>query len=304
MKRVSEPYHIPVLLQDCIDALAIKPDGIYVDVTFGGGGHSKEILKKLSDKGKLIAFDQDQDAKGNAPDDDRFELIEENFEFMKNFLRERGIREVDGILADLGVSSHQFDVPERGFSIRFDAPLDMRMNQSAELSAAKLINKYDEESLSKLFWEYGELRNARAIARRLVQVRIDDPIKTVFQLKEAIKGLAPWGKENQFYAKVFQAIRIEVNKELEVLEKFLERATDLLKKDGRLVVMSYHSLEDRLVKNYMRSGDFGGKLSKDFYGNPIRPLKPLTSKAIKATEKEIAQNSRARSARLRIAEKI
>jgi 16S rRNA (cytosine1402-N4)-methyltransferase len=304
MKRVSNPYHIPVLLHDCIDALAIKPDGIYVDVTFGGGGHSKEILKKLGEKGKLIAFDQDADALLNVFEDDRFELIEENFEFIKNFLRERGIKQVDGILADLGVSSHQFDIPERGFSIRFDAPLDMRMNQSAGITAAKLINSYSEEQLSKLFWEYGELKNARAIARRIVQARLDAKINTVFQLKEAIKELSPRGKENQFYAKVFQGIRIEVNRELEVLENFLQRASDLLGSGGRLVVMSYHSLEDRLVKNFMRSGNYGGVVEKDFYGNPIRPLKPLSGKAIKASDKEIELNSRARSARLRVAEKV
>lgn len=304
MKRVSNPYHIPVLLHDCVDALAIKPNGVYVDVTFGGGGHSREILKNLGAEGKLIAFDQDADAIPNVPEDDRFELIEENFEFIKNFLRERGIKEVDGILADLGVSSHQFDIPERGFSIRFDAPLDMRMNQSVGITAAKLINTYSEEELSKLFWEYGELKNSRAIARRIIQVRIDNKIKTVFQLKEALSDLAPWGKENQFFAKVFQGVRIEVNRELEVLENFLARATDLLKPGGRLVVMSYHSLEDRMVKNYMRSGNLGGDVEKDFYGNPIRPLKPLSAKAIKATEKEIELNTRARSARLRIAEKV
>lgn len=303
MKRVSNPYHIPVLLQDCIDGLAIRPDGIYVDVTFGGGGHSKEILKKLNEEGKLIAFDQDPDARNNVPDDNRIELIEENFEFMKNFLRERGIKEVDGILADLGVSSHQFDVPERGFSIRFDAPLDMRMNQKGDLTAANLIKNYDEEQLSKLFWEFGELKNSRAIARKIVQVRMEKQIKTVFELKEELKGLAPWGKENQFYARIFQAIRIEVNRELEVLKNFLSRATDLLKKDGRMVVMSYHSLEDRLVKNFMRSGNLGGVVEKDFFGNPVRPLKPLKSKAIKANDDEIKTNPRARSARLRIAEK-
>lgn len=301
---MNRPYHIPVLLHDCINGLAIKPDGIYVDVTFGGGGHSREILKKLNENGRLLAFDQDADAKLNVPDDSRFELIEENFKFMKNFLRERGINEVDGILADLGVSSHQFDVPERGFSIRFDAPLDMRMDQNGEMTAAELINTYSEEELSKLFWEYGELRNSRGIARRIVQVRIDEKIKTVFQLKEELKGLAPRGKENQFYAKVFQAIRIEVNSELDVLRDFLVRATDTLKTDGRLVVMSYHSLEDRLVKNYMRSGNMKGVVEKDFYGNPVRPLEPIMTKAIKARDEEIELNARARSARLRIAKKI
>lgn len=304
MTKVNRPYHIPVLLQDCINGLNIKPDGIYVDVTFGGGGHSRAILKELNEKGKLLAFDQDPDALQNVPNDERFELIEENFEFMKNFLRERGIKEVDGILADLGVSSHQFDIPVRGFSIRFDAPLDMRMNQKGGLTAAKIINSYSEEELRSLLSEYGELRNARAIARKLIQSRIEKKIKTVFELKEEIKSLAPRGKENQFYAKVFQALRIEVNRELEVLKRFLERGTDILKVGGRMVVISYHSLEDRLVKNYLRSGNLDGKLDKDFYGNPIRPLKPIMQKAIKAEESEITENKRARSARLRIAEKL
>ena len=304
MIKVSSAYHIPVLLKECIDGLNIKPDGVYVDVTFGGGGHSRAILEKLSSKGKLIAFDQDPDAVKNVPDDDRFELIEENFEFMKNFLRERGIKEVDGILADLGVSSHQFDVPLRGFSIRFDAPLDMRMNQKGSMTAAKLLNTYEEEQLSRLFWEYGDLKNSRAIARKIVQCRVDEKIKTVFQLKKELNDLAPRGKENQFFAKIFQALRIEVNRELEVLKLFLERATEILKKEGRLVVISYHSLEDRLVKNFIRSGSTGGKIEKDFYGNTIRPLKPLMSKAIQADDAEIQMNSRARSARLRIAEKI
>ena len=301
---MSKPYHIPVLLQDSIEGLNIKPEGVYVDVTFGGGGHSRAILKQLNDKGKLFAFDQDPDAKENVPEDDRFELIEENFEFMKNFLRERGIKEVDGILADLGVSSHQFDVPIRGFSIRFDAPLDMRMNQKGNMTASKLLNSYEEEQLSRIFWEFGDLKNARAIARKIVQGRVDVKIKTVFELKDLLNELAPRGKENQFFAKVFQALRIEVNRELEVLKTFLERATEILKVEGRLVVISYHSLEDRLVKNYIRSGDMKGKVEKDFYGNAVRPLKPIMSKAIQADEKEIENNSRARSARLRIAEKL
>ncbi len=301
---VSRPYHIPVLLHDCIDGLNIKPDGVYVDVTYGGGGHSRVILEKLNDKGRLFAFDQDPDAIQNVPDDPRFELIEENFEFMRNFLKERGVNKVDGILADLGVSSHQFDIPDRGFSIRFDAPLDMRMNQKGSLTAANIVNTYDEGELSKIFWTYGDLKNGRAIARKICQSRLDAKIRTVFELKKELNKLAPRGKENQFFAKVFQALRIEVNRELEVLERFLLRANDMLEKEGRLVVMSYHSLEDRLVKNFIRSGNTEGKMEKDFYGNLIRPLKPMMSKAIKASDKEISENARARSARLRIAEKI
>ena len=304
MRVVSSPYHIPVLLHDCINGLNIKPDGVYVDVTFGGGGHSKAILEKLSDKGRLYAFDQDPDAIQNIPDDPRFELIEENFEFMKKFMKEKGIAEVDGILADLGVSSHQFDIPDRGFSIRFEAPLDMRMNQKGGITAAKIIDAYGEGELKKMFWTYGDLKNAGAIARKIVQSRLDNKITTVFELKKELNKLAPRGKENQFFAKVFQALRIEVNRELEVLERFLSTATDMLKKEGRLVVMSYHSLEDRLVKNHVRSGNTEGKMEKDFFGNLTRPLKPLASKAIKASDKEISENARARSARLRIAEKI
>lgn len=304
MMGVSSPYHIPVLLHDCINGLNIDPDGVYVDVTYGGGGHSRAILEKLSDKGRLYAFDQDPDAIQNIPDDPRFELIEENFEFMRNFLKERGVTEVDGILADLGVSSHQFDIPDRGFSIRFDAPLDMRMSQKGSFTAANILNSYDEGELKKMFWTYGDLKNSGAIARKIVQSRLDNKITTVFELKKELNNLAPRGKENQFFAKVFQALRIEVNRELEVLERFLSMATDMLKKEGRLVVMSYHSLEDRLVKNHVRSGNTEGKLEKDFYGNLIRPLRPLKLKAIKASDKEIIENARARSARLRIAEKI
>ena len=304
MIKVSKPYHIPVLLHDCLNGLNIREDGVYVDVTFGGGGHSKAILEKLGPKGKLFAFDQDPDAKENVPNDERFELIEENFMYIKNFIRERGIRKVDGVLADLGVSSHQFDVPDRGFSIRFDAPLDMRMNQKGKLTAAKIIKTYEEKDLIHILSAYGELKNARTVARKIIQERSLSPITTVEELKTTLGSTAPKGKENQFYAKVFQALRIEVNQELEVLIHFLSRATDLLAPKGRLVIMSYHSLEDRLVKNFMRSGDVKGKQGKDFYGNLIRPLKPLVSKAIKADEEEIEANPRARSARLRIAEKI
>jgi len=300
---VNSPYHIPVLLNDCINGLKINPDGVYVDVTFGGGGHSKTILEKLGKQGKLMALDQDPEAKRNAPDDERFELIEGNFEFVKNFLRERGIKKVDGVLADLGVSSHQFNTPKRGFSIRFDAPLDMRMSMQGGLTAKKIANSYSEDELKWMLRNFGELKNASAVARRIVQQRDDAKILTVNDLKEAVVKSAPRGKENQFYARVFQAFRIEVNQELKVLENFLQRIADVIKPGGRLVVMSYHSLEDRMVKNYLRAGNSKGIIEKDFFGNMIRPFKPLTAKAVKPGEEEINKNNRARSARLRIAEK-
>ena len=303
MKRVNNPYHIPVLLNDCIDGLKINPAGIYIDVTFGGGGHSLEILNKLDENGKLMALDQDPEAASNAPIDERFELIEGNFEFIKNFIRERGIKKVDGVLADLGVSSHQFNKAERGFSIRYDAPLDMRMSKQGDLTAKRIANRYSEDELKLMFRNFGELRNASAVARKIVQAREEKSISTVFELKEVVSKSAPWGKENQFYARVFQAFRIEVNQELKVLQNFLERMPDVIKPGGRLVVMSYHSLEDRMVKNFLRSGNRKGVLEKDFYGNIIRPFKPITTKAIKPDEDEIKINSRARSARLRIAEK-
>jgi len=304
MTRVNSPYHIPVLLNNCIEGLKIDPSGIYIDVTFGGGGHSVEILKNLDEKGRLMALDQDPEAAINAPIDDRFELIEGNFEFVKNFLRERGIKKVNGVLADLGVSSHQFNKAERGFSIRYDAPLDMRMSKQGELTAKRIANRYSEDELKLMLRNFGELRNAPAVARKIVQAREDKSITTVFELKEAVSKSAPWGKENQFYARVFQAFRIEVNQELKVLESFLERMPDVLKPGGRLVVMSYHSLEDRMVKNFLRSGNTKGVMEKDFFGNIIRPFKPITTKAIKPDEDEIKINSRARSARLRIAERI
>ena len=303
MTRVNNPYHIPVLLNNCIDGLKIDPTGVYLDVTFGGGGHSIEILKKLDKNGKLLALDQDPEAANNAPFDDRFELIEGNFEFVKNYLRERGIKKVDGVLADLGVSSHQFNKAERGFSIRYDTPLDMRMSKQGELTARKIANRYSEDELKLMLRNFGELRNAPTVARKIVQARDEKPISTVFELKEAVRKSAPRGKENQFFARVFQAFRIEVNQELTVLENFLERMPDVLKPGGRLVVMSYHSLEDRMVKNFIRSGNINGIMEKDFYGNIIRPFKPITTKAIKPDEEEIKINSRARSARLRIAEK-
>ena len=300
MKRVNNPYHIPVLLNDCIDGLNINPDSIYVDVTFGGGGHSKMILERLGSNGRLIALDQDPEAARNAPVDNRFELIEGNFEFVKNYLRERGIKKVAGVLADLGVSSHQFDQADRGFSIRYDAPLDMRMSKQGELTAKNIANDYSEDEMRLMFRNFGELRNAAAVARKIAQVRDEKHLNMVFELKDAIRELAPWGKENQFYARVFQAFRIEVNQELNVLNNLLQRMNEVIEPGGRLVILSYHSLEDRMVKNYLRSGNAKGIIEKDFYGNIVRPFNPITTKAIKAGEKEISNNGRARSARLRI----
>lgn len=297
-------YHVPVMRQECIDALAIKPDGIYVDVTFGGGGHSKEILKHLGPKGRLIAFDQDPDAVKNALDDPRFTLIHQNFRFLKNYLRLEGIRAVDGILADLGVSSHQFDDADRGFSIRFDADLDMRMDQVSDLDARKVLRTYAEEDLHRIFGMYGEIINAKTLAKTIVTARLNQEINTVAELKEVIKKLVPKGKEHKYHAQVFQALRIEVNKELEALQEFLEQTVGVLKESGRLVVMSYHSLEDRLVKNFMAKGKFKGEVEKDFFGNEIKPFKVISRKAIVANEEELARNNRARSAKLRIAEKV
>ncbi len=297
-------YHTPVMLQECIDALAIRPDGVYVDVTFGGGGHSKEILKNLSASGRLLAFDQDADAKNNIPNDRRLTFIDQNFRYLKNNCRLHGALPVNGILADLGVSSHQFDQPERGFSIRFDAVLDMRMDQTGTLTAAQVINTYAEEKLHRIFGMYGEIKNARSLARTIVAARLNQPVETVEQFKAVIARLTPRGKENKYLAQVFQALRIEVNQEMEALQEFLEQTADVLDKGGRLVVMSYHSLEDRLVKNFMAKGKFSGEVEKDFYGNEIKPFKVISRKAITASEEEINQNNRARSAKLRIAEKV
>lgn len=301
---MSNNYHVPVMLQPCIDGLDIKPDGVYVDVTFGGGGHSKEILKHLGPKGILIAFDQDPDAQANIPADDRFVFIDQNFGFLKNNLRLKGFRQVDGILADLGVSSHQFDVPARGFSIRSNADLDMRMDQHRDLTAAHVLNTYSEDKLHKLFGIYGEVKNAKSLARAIVTARLDKPFTDIDSLKSAISAHIPKGKENKYLAQVFQALRIEVNAEIQVLEDFLQQAAEVLKPGGHLVVMSYHSLEDRPVKNFMAKGKFQGEVEKDFFGNQQKPFNVITRKAIIATDEEIAQNNRARSAKLRIAEKI
>lgn len=296
-------YHNPVLLHETVDGLNIKPDGIYVDVTFGGGGHSKEILRRLGPDGKLFGFDQDEDAWNNALSDERFTLVQENFRYIKRFLRFHGVKSVDGILADLGVSSHQFDVPERGFSTRFDADLDMRMSKRNELDAYKVINEYDESNLKRVFLDYGELKVAPALARTIVDAREKKDIKTTEELKTVLAKYLPEKVKNKVLAQIYQAIRIEVNQEMEVLKEFLEQSLEILKPGGRLSVISYHSLEDRLVKRFMKNGLFEGEPERDFFGNFSVPFK-LVGKLIVPTEAEIKINNRARSAKLRIAEKI
>jgi 16S rRNA (cytosine1402-N4)-methyltransferase len=296
-------YHNPVLLKETVDGLNIHPDGIYVDVTFGGGGHSREMMSRLGSNGKLVAFDQDIDALNNAIADDRFLLINENFRFIKRFLRFHGIKQVDGILADLGVSSHQFDVAERGFSTRFDAELDMRMNQKGELSAYHVINEYDEQDIARVLFQYGELKNARAMANVIVMARRDKDIKNSEQLKQVLAKFLPAHKSNKILAQIYQAIRIEVNQEMDVLKEFLEQSLEILKPGGRLSVISYHSLEDRLVKRFFRNGLFEGEPERDFFGNFEVPFK-MVEKLIVPTDAEIAINNRARSAKLRVAEKI
>lgn len=296
-------YHNPVLLTETVDGLNIKEDGVYVDVTFGGGGHSKEILKRLGDKGKLFAFDQDLDALENTIDDDRFTLINENFRFVKRFLRFHGVKKVDGILADFGVSSHQFDVAKRGFSTRFEADLDMRMNQQNELSAFHVVNEYEEEQLKQVFLQYGELRSAPAMSRLIVEHRKTEPIVTSEQLKKVLRKFLPPRYENKVLAQIYQAIRIEVNQEIEVLKEFLEQTPELLKEKGRLSFISYHSLEDRLVKRFIRNGMFEGEPERDVFGNFEVPLKKVNG-LIVPTAEEIKINNRARSAKLRIAEKL
>lgn len=295
-------YHNPVLLKETVDGLNIKPDGIYVDVTFGGGGHSKEILARLGDNGKLFAFDQDEDALKNALPDERFELINENFRFIKRFLRFHNVRHVDGILADLGVSSHQFDVAERGFSTRFDAELDMRMSKKNDLSAFKVVNEYDEVNLRRVFLDYGELKNAPAIARTITEYRAGEEIRNTEQLKHVLGRFLPAHKSHKILAQMYQAIRIEVNQEMDVLKEFLEQSLEILNPEGRLSVISYHSLEDRLVKRFMKNGMFEGEPERDFFGNFSVPFHTI-GKLIVPTADEIYKNNRARSAKLRIAEK-
>jgi len=295
-------YHRPVMLTECIELLGIKPGGVYVDATFGGGGHSREILSRL-ENGRLIAFDQDEDAVKNAFDDPRFTFVNHNFRFIRNFLRLHKQVPVDGILADLGVSSHQIDVPERGFSIRGEGSLDMRMDQRKPLTAHTIINTYTEEKLIELFRNYGEIINARKLVSRIAETRGEKEIGSTTELVLIAKTCAERGKENKYLAQVFQALRIEVNQEMEVLADFLSQCLDVLGSQGRLAVISYHSLEDRLVKNYFRTGNLEGELKKDFYGNVLSPWNMVTRKAIVAGDKEVAENGRARSARLRVAEK-
>ncbi len=302
---MNSNYHTSVLLQACIDNLNIQPNGVYVDLTFGGGGHSRQILSKLGDKGMLFAFDQDEDAQKNLIDDSRFTLIAQNFRYLKNYLRLNGITKVNGILGDLGVSSHQFDEASRGFSIRFDSELDMRMNQKSELSAKTIINSYDNAQLLKIFREYGEIHNASKLVSAIVEKRNEREINTTSDLKDAIKFCTPKFEEHKYLAKVFQALRIEVNQEIEALKECLTQCVDLLDKQGRLVVISYHSLEDRLVKHIIKTGNIEGKEEKDVvYGTSKKVFTSLTSKPIVPAEEEIKNNTRARSAKLRVAEKI
>ncbi len=296
-------YHNPVLLNASVDGLNIKPDGIYVDVTFGGGGHSKEILKRLGPNGKLFAFDQDEDALANSLPDERFVLINENFRYLKRFLRFHNVKSVDGILADLGVSSHQFDVAERGFSTRFDAELDMRMSQKNDLNAFRVVNEYDAENLKRVFLEYGELKNAPAIARVIIEEREITSIKNTEQLKLVLSRFLPAHKSHKILAQMYQAIRIEVNQEMEVLKEFIEQSLETLNTGGRLSVISYHSLEDRLVKRFIKNGLFEGEPERDFFGNFSVPFKTI-GKLIVPDSNEIKINNRARSAKLRIAEKL
>lgn len=299
-------YHNPVLLEECLDGLAIRPDGVYVDITFGGGGHSKAILGRLGEKGRLLAFDQDSDARANAQaiDDKRLTFIDANFRYLQKYLRLYAVKQVDGILGDLGVSSHQFDTPERGFSTRFEANLDMRMNQRAGATACDILETYSAEELHRILGMYGELQNAKTAAQAIVAARANRPIETVNDLKAALQRYAPRGKENKYFAQVFQALRIEVNDEMGALQEFLTQSAEVLKPEGRLVVMSYHSLEDRLVKNFIGKGKFYGEVEKDLFGNDLKPLQSVTRKPIEASAEEIAQNSRARSAKLRVAAKI
>lgn len=298
-------YHVPVLLKESVDGLQINPEGIYVDVTFGGGGHSREILSRLGSKGHLYSFDQDADAEQNIPaDEQKFTFVRSNFRYLRNWMRYYGVEGIDGLLADLGVSSHHFDDESRGFSFRFDAPLDMRMNERDGLTAADVCNRYSEEELARLFWLYGELKNGRRLANTIVRGRADHPIATVNDLITLVRPLIGANREKKDMAKVFQALRIEVNHEMEALHEMLDAAISCLKPNGRLVVLTYHSLEDRMVKNYMRSGNAEGKVEEDFFGNCLSPLRPVNNKVIIPDADEQERNPRSRSAKLRIAEKV
>lgn len=297
-------YHVPVMLSECIEALDIKPNGVYVDVTYGGGGHSREILNKLGSKGKLVAFDQDADAINNKVEDERLILVNHNFRYLKNFLKYHDALPADGLLADLGISSYQIDEPQKGFAHRWDAALDMRMDQNATQTAADIVNGYDERKLMQVLKNYGELDNAYKVTKNIINARQIQAIKTTGQLKEAVVKSLPRDAENKYLSKIFQALRIEVNQELEVLEHLLNQSAEVLGKGGRLVVMSYHSLEDRMVKNFIKTGNIEGKQDKDIYGNSHSPFKAVVTKAIIANDDELARNPRARSAKLRIAEKL
>ena len=297
-------YHVPVLLEECIDLLDIKPDGVYADLTFGGGGHSRRILEELGDKGSLYGFDQDSDTKANAPDDERFHYVESNFRFLRSALRLRGVEQVDGILADLGVSSHHFDALPRGFSFRGEAPLDMRMNQRGGETAADVVNNRSEEELARIFSQYGELETTWKIASCIARARAAAPILTTAALVRAVEPCTPKRDESKFLTKLFQALRIEVNGEMEALKMALEQSAKVLKPGGRLVVISYHSLEDRIVKNFMRSGNTEGRLEKDFFGRVTTPWEVVTRKAITPSDEELERNSRSRSAKLRVATKL
>jgi 16S rRNA (cytosine1402-N4)-methyltransferase len=298
-------YHKPVMLSECIEALNIIPEGTYVDVTFGGGGHSLKILEKLKE-GRLIAFDQDDDARKQSENiqSRSFTFCQANFRYMKKYLKLNGVTQVDGILADLGISSHQIDSPERGFSTRYDGPLDMRMDTKGDLTAASLLNEYSEADLHKILGMYGEIKNAKTAAKMITQQRVSKPFSRTEDLKKALQTIAPRGKENKYFAQVFQALRIEVNQEMKALEDFLHQCGEVMAEGGRLVVMSYHSLEDRLVKNFINKGKVFGDVEKDFYGNEIKPFEAVNRKPIEATEEEIEENNRARSAKLRVAERI
>lgn len=296
-------YHVPVLLKESVDGLAIRPDGIYVDVTFGGGGHSREILRRLGPNGRLFGFDQDEDAQRNIPDDPRFTFVRSNFRFLRNFLKYYGGEQVDGILADLGVSSHHFDDKDRGFSFRFDGALDMRMNRKAQMSAADVVNNYEEEKLAQIFYTYGELKNGRRIAAAIAKARAEKPIKTISDFMEVVKPLFPQEREKKETAKLFQALRMEVNHETDALCEMLAESVKVLKPGGRLSVITYHSIEDRLTKNLIKTGNTDGKLEKDFFGRVEKPLEAVNNKIIVPDDEEIERNPRSRSAKLRIAEK-
>ena len=304
MMTTVETYHIPVLLRESIDGLDIKPDGVYVDVTFGGGGHSKEILKRLGKKGHLYSFDQDEDAEGNIPEDNRFTFVRSNFRYLRNWMRYYEVEQIDGLLADLGVSSHHFDDETRGFSFRFDVPLDMRMNKRAGMTAADILNNYSEEQLADVFYVYGELKNARKIANTVVKSRNDKSIETTGDLLRITEDLLPKTREKKETAKLFQALRIEVNHEMDALKDMLNGAREVLRDGGRLSVITYHSLEDRIVKNFMKAGNAEGKVKQDFFGRVEAPFKQVGEKIITPSEEEQQQNPRSRSAKLRIAEKV